>query len=265
MQEQMNASLTTNREFIEHAGSKGDSLEEVWLAWFRSYLPSRYSVDKAIVIDSFGNMSDQLDVVIYDRQYTPFVLNQNGFKYIPAEGVYAVFEVKPDLTGSSSDGGKSVCNAVYAGNKIASVRKLNRTSVSIINAGRKQEARHLTEIVGGLLANTNSATKKETFEEHLKKIDGLGKIDFACSLDTGSVHITYDPEYTRPEAGLNSSIYNDAVKNFYITRKIKTLEHSGKTNSLAFFFLKLTEFLQQRIGTVAAIDFNAYLDKTDEK
>ena len=94
MQKQMEAQLSTNRDFIEHPGSKGDALEEVWIEWLRTYLPSRYCVDKAIVIDYNGNTSHQIDVVIYDQLYTPFVLNQNGFKYIPAEGVYGVFEVK---------------------------------------------------------------------------------------------------------------------------------------------------------------------------
>ena len=44
-----------------------------------------------------GRTSDQIDIVIYDRQYTPRLLDQRHHKYIPAEAVYAVFEVKPTL------------------------------------------------------------------------------------------------------------------------------------------------------------------------
>ena len=42
LQMQMLAQLNTNREFILHPGSKGDSLEDVWIEWLRKYLPNRY-------------------------------------------------------------------------------------------------------------------------------------------------------------------------------------------------------------------------------
>jgi len=262
MQKQMIASLTTNREYIEHASSKGDALENVWIEWFRNYLPNRYSVDKAIVIDSEGNTSDQLDVVIYDKHFTPFVLNQNGIKYVPAEGVYAVFEVKPDINGSSPDEGKSVHNTLYAANKVASVRRLKRTSVMIINAGREQKARHLTEIIGGLLGNTNSAKKKSTMENHLNGINGTGKLDLICGLDTGSIQLKYSNSYKAPAPGSSQSEFIKGIKDYYENRLLNGFVYSQPQNSLIFFFLKLTEHLQQRIGSVAAINFNAYLEST---
>lgn len=67
LQKQMSAQLSTNRDFIEHPGSKGDALENAWIEWLRKYLPSRYCVDKAIVIDHEGNTSQQIDIVIYDN------------------------------------------------------------------------------------------------------------------------------------------------------------------------------------------------------
>ena len=102
LQSQMQGILATNSKFITHPGSEGDSLENAWIDLLRNYLPNRYSVDKAMVIDHKGNVSQQIDIVIYDNWYTPFIFNQNGFKYIPAEGVYAVFEVKPDIGGTSA-------------------------------------------------------------------------------------------------------------------------------------------------------------------
>ncbi len=99
LQNQMIAQLNTNRSNITHQGSKGDALENAWIEWLQKYLPKRYSVDKAIVIDSNGDTSHQIDIVIYDNWFTPFIFSQNGFHYIPAEGVYAVFEVKPDIQG----------------------------------------------------------------------------------------------------------------------------------------------------------------------
>ena len=75
LQGQMQAQLSTNRDFITHPGSKGDALENAWIEWLRTYLPNRYSVDKAIVIDCEGNTSQQMDIVIYDNWFTPFIFS----------------------------------------------------------------------------------------------------------------------------------------------------------------------------------------------
>ena len=84
LQKQMEAQLNTNRDNIPHPGTKGDSLENVWIDWLRKYLPNRYCVDKAIVIDSEGQLSDQIDLVIYDRQYSPRLYDRNEIIYIPS-------------------------------------------------------------------------------------------------------------------------------------------------------------------------------------
>lgn len=256
LQSQMNATLSTNRDFITHPGSKGDSLENAWIEWLRKYLPNRYSVDKAIVIDHEGNTSDQIDVVIYDNWFTPFIFSQNGFHYIPAEGVYAVFEVKPDI-GDSSDG-KS--NIEYAGEKIESARKLIRTSTNMINSGRRFDPRPLTKIIGGILCSTNSYTHKnnKTIEGHIKAQKGLKSIDIGCIADYGAFFVDYEPSEEIKEIG------QDKYLEFYENRVFRELHFSKQENSLVTFFMQLTRYLQQAIGTVPAINLQTYLDKIDE-
>lgn len=251
LQNQMVAQLNTNREFILHPGSKGDSLENVWIEWLKKYLPNRYCVDKAIIIDSKGNLSNQIDLVIYDQQYTPFVLNQNGIHYIPAEGVYAVFEVKPDFKGNI-DGHNFI---EYTGIKIESVRKLKRTSVGIINAGKEVEARPLTKILGGILASTNSFShsNNKTIESHIKNLTGLQTIEIGCAVDYGSFFVNY-----KGDENLTNPIFEERISNYYKDRVFDKVTFSTKENSLVTFFLQLTRYLQQSIGTVAAIDLNAY-------
>lgn len=251
LQNQMVAQLNTNREFILHPGSKGDSLENVWIEWLRKYLPNRYCVDKAIIIDSTGSLSHQLDLVIYDQQYTPFVFTQNGIHYIPAEGVYAVFEVKPDLQGKVGDDNFFD----YAGKKIESVRCLKRTSVKIINAGVEMPARPLTKIVGGILSSTNSFThsNNNTIEGHLKNLKDLQTIEMGCAVDYGSFYVNYDGV-----EDISSKDFDKRINDYYLNRKFESVTFSNKENSLVTFFLQLTRYLQQSIGTVAAIDLNAY-------
>lgn len=262
LQRQMIAQLNTNREFIHHPGSKGDSLENVWIEWLEKYLPNRYCVDKAIVIDSDGNLSHQIDLVIYDQQYTPFVFTQNGIHYIPAEGVYAVFEVKPDLKGTVGE----LNYFQYAGEKVESVRRLKRTSVGIINAGKYVDPRPLTKIVGGILASTNGYTKanNKTLISHIRNLRGLQTIEMGCAVEYGSFYVEYSGD-EQP----STNDFMQRIQDYYNERTFSNVVFSDENNSLITFFLQLTRYLQQSIGTVAAIDLNAYAAsvnfKIDEK
>ncbi len=80
LQSQMLSQLSTNRKFITHPGSKGDALENAWVEWLSKYLPNRYSVDKAIVIDHHGNTSEPIIINNYINLITcvPMMINNNG-------------------------------------------------------------------------------------------------------------------------------------------------------------------------------------------
>ena len=93
LQRQMEVRLDADRAIIEHPGAKGTATELNWIDLFRSYLPRRYEANKAFVIDCLGSQSEEQDVVVHDRQYSPFIFNQDGAIYVPAESVYAVLEV----------------------------------------------------------------------------------------------------------------------------------------------------------------------------
>lgn len=272
LQKQVEARFSTNRKFIKHPGSKGDSLENVWIDWLREYLPNRYCVDKAFVIDCKGQLSHQLDLVIYDQHFTPFVFRQDGVTYIPAEGVYAVFEVKPDLNGSVKVKGESISYIEYAGRKVASVRKLHRTSTNIIDRGHKNPPRPLTKIIGGLLAIDSSISLK-TVEKHLRALKSLESLDMGCAVAEGSFYLNYegteDPSPDEIRKVVNDLFHQDKsseieqlfekrIFNYYQKRFVQEVEFSSKEHSLVTFFLQLSRYLQQSIGSVAAIDLNAY-------
>lgn len=243
LQKQIEARFSTNREFIKHSGSKGDSLENVWIDWLSEYLPNRYCVDKAFVIDSRGQLSQQLDLVIYDQHFTPFVFKQDGVSYIPAEGVYAVFEVKPEINKGYIE---------YAGEKIESVRQLYRTSTNIIDRGKLFDPRPLTKIIGGLLA-IESTISTDTIEKHLKSLKHLQSFDMGSAVTTGSFYVEH-------EGKENPDIqdFNKRISSYYEDRKVKKIEFSQPEHSLVTFFLQLSRYLQQSIGSVAAIDLGAY-------
>jgi hypothetical protein len=256
LQEQMLSSLKVNRGFISHAGSMGDATEQHWIEFLRTYLPDRYKVDKAIVIDAEGTVSKQIDVVIYDGMYTPFIFNQDGFKYIPAESVYAVFEVKQDING----------NIEYAAERIESVRKLKRTSIEMVASGSVMKARLLTKIIGGVLTTSNSYNDEKTVKEHLSSLKGYQTIDLGCCCESGSFYVDYTE--LKPEKTVFSDLEiednRDCIEGIYLSRRVKDISFSDKDVSLFTFFLQLVSCLKS-VGTVPAIDVNAYLKAIGEQ
>ncbi len=135
--------LSIARKTFAHAPTKGDASEHVWLKLLEEYLPRRYQATTAHVVDSNGTFSDQIDVVIFDRQYTPLIFRYEEQTIIPAESVYAVFESKQSV---SADMIK------YARAKAASVRKLTRTSLPIPHAGGVYDPKAPSPIIAGILS-----------------------------------------------------------------------------------------------------------------
>jgi Domain of unknown function (DUF6602) len=110
------------RDNLGHPTVKGDASAAVWLDLFKTYLPRRYRAETAHVADSNDTFSDQMDLVIFDRQYSPIIFSYEGQMVLPAESLYAVFEVKQAINAAHID---------YAQKKIASVRRLHRTSLPV--------------------------------------------------------------------------------------------------------------------------------------
>lgn len=134
--------LKDTRGLLGHPVEKGDANEAIWIELFNRYLPERYKAQKAYIVDSRGKFSEQIDVVIFDRQYSPIIFQFQGATVIPAESVYAIFEAKQSINAEM---------VKYAQRKIASVRALERTTLEITHAGGKFAPVEPKPIIGGLL------------------------------------------------------------------------------------------------------------------
>lgn len=165
--------LERSRKRFGHPGTKGDASENIWLELLKLYLPQRYQVAKAHVVDSKGAFSDQIDVVVFDRQYTPFILQSEGQTVIPAESVYAAFEAK-----QSADADL----VAYAQKKVASVRRLHRTSLPIPHAGGVFAPKPLIPILGGILTFESDWTPVfgQPLKRALQSADAEGRLDLGC-------------------------------------------------------------------------------------
>lgn len=225
-QEHLLSGLEKSRAIFTNAEAKGDATEFEWTKVIEGFLPHRYKATSAFVLDADGARSDFIDVVIHDRHFCPLLFEQGGQMFIPAESVYAAFEIKQDLTRNQ---------VVYASEKAASIRKLRRTSRSFINSGAHQDARPLFCILTGILCleSTWDPPFGNPFERALQ--DGASEhspIDLGCALRHGSFDITWS----------GGAPHIDA---------------SAPDVSLMFFLLRLFNRLQT-LGTVPAIDLAEY-------
>lgn len=165
--------LAIARKTFAHPTTKGDASEQVWLELLRTYLPHRYQAAKAHVVDSLGTFSEQIDVVVFDRQYSPFIFNYQGQTIVPAESVYAAFEAKQTINADQVS---------YAQKKVASVRRLHRTSLPIPHAGGTYPAKTPAHILGGLLTFESewSPALGRPLTEALGKGEPDGRLDLGC-------------------------------------------------------------------------------------
>lgn len=224
VQEQLVLNLKQSQSTITHDGEMGAVNEAHWIDIFRAYLPKRYACESGIIIDSLGHTSDQIDIVIYDLQYTPTLLNQQLHRFIPIEAVYAVFEAKPRIN-------KILLQ--YAADKASSVRSLHRTGVAIPDADGTYKKKLPFTVVAGVLA-AQSDWKDGLGESFSKVIHGLKdsqRLDCGCALKHGAFDFF--------EGNVSRIVRNP-------------------DSTLIYFLFRLLKKLQS-IGTVPAIDWDAYL------
>jgi hypothetical protein len=227
--------LEQSCQSITHNGVMGEVNEQHFIEVLRRYLPRRYGVSRGIVIDSRGATSDQIDIVIYDPQYTPTILDQQEHRYVLTEAVYAVLEVKPEINSETLQ---------YAADKARSVQVLERTSTSIVHSDKSTPTRPkaLFPIVAGLVA-INSGWKQglhsSSFRQRLAAHSGAATLSLGLALQEQAFSMDYDT--------------------FDLDLNHGELTFSGDACCLAWFLFTLLKRLQD-LGTCPAVDWLRYRD-----
>jgi hypothetical protein len=178
VEQEFRQELTRNRRAITHDGVLGDAVEDAWLGLLRRYLPARYCVDKAFAIDHEGHTTDQLDCLIYDAHFTPALFGKDKHQYVPAEAVYATFEIKQTVNAR---------HLKAAAGKVASLRRLQRTSAPIPWVNGVNPAKTPFRILGGLLALSASWRDGlgESFQKQFDKWTGIEQVDLVLTASSG--------------------------------------------------------------------------------
>ena len=206
----------------EHPTALGDAAEVNWAEVIERFLPKRYVVStKAFVIDADGEKTpDQVDILIHDRHFCPLWFEDRaGTRYVPAESVFAAFEVKPRIDKGYVE---------YAAEKLRSVRELHRTSAPIVDRGVVKPPREPFDIIGGILAIESGwtpmfgdpfrsaiTTQAERYETRL---------DLGCAIGAGSFELV--PHIEDVPAHIDAS-EGDTVLMFFLLRLFGRLQAAG--------------------------------------
>lgn len=227
LQCRLEGELRGGRAAHNHPTARGEASEDDWIRVLQAHLPNRYQADRAFVIDSRGECSEQIDVVIYDRQYSPLLFNQANHRYIPAESVYAVFEVKQDLSRE---------HILDAAGKAASVRRLHRTSARVFHVEGVTPPRPLPPILAGILSYQSSWVPPfgDPLRSALSSLDTDHRLSIGCAL----IHGVFEASYSA-HGELELTVIDGP-------------------RSLLQFLMRLLKQLQN-LATAPAINYDAYL------
>ena len=98
-----------------HAGEFGRLREVVSKDFVRSSIPRRLDIGTGFIMNHIGEVSTQVDLVVYDRNETPLIQDSEKQYFYPVETVCAAGEIKSVL--SKSDFKKAI-------NKLARIKKI---------------------------------------------------------------------------------------------------------------------------------------------
>ncbi len=97
----MESDFAAKTALINHSLTKGEAREKVVKDFLSEYLPETYEIGTGEIVDTYGNTSQQTDLIIFDRLNCPKLIQYGDIRVYPTEGVYAVIEVKSMLDKNS--------------------------------------------------------------------------------------------------------------------------------------------------------------------
>ncbi|MCW7494788.1 hypothetical protein ND861_19150 [Leptospira sp. 2 VSF19] len=167
----------------KHPLYTGKSRESLVSNFLANYLTEEYAIsNNCFIIDSYGNISKECDIVIYSKKTTK--QNLANVEYIPIESVHYVIEVK------------SISTSIEIKKSIESAR--------IINSLKKSEASKNTNqvIICYFAYNSKSKVKHSDFRKLIKFSGGfspLPPIPVICIPNKGYYYFGVD---THPNFGI---------------------------------------------------------------
>lgn len=164
--------LSDDADKCPHEGLKGNLREIFVQELLEPYLYPSMKFCTGVIIDSFNQKSNQIDIIIYDSEVLPpaFLKRESG--YIPIESVMATIEVKSVL--SSTKLKESINNAI-------SVKRL-KFSEAFVRSYKSNDVPSIINTVFAFKSDLKEKRKTEfnRLEETIDKTGYIAPISSLC-------------------------------------------------------------------------------------
>ena len=108
-QNKLSAGIEQIRRSIPHSAEIGALIERQFRSQLEEVLPAKIGVSQGFVVDSFGGVSRQMDIILYDKLNTPRIFASEGAQMFPVEATYACGEIKTTLNTSELEDSFEKC------------------------------------------------------------------------------------------------------------------------------------------------------------
>jgi hypothetical protein len=93
-----NMTKNLRRRLVTHSGELGTAREQIIREFLKAHLPKKFDVSTGFAFDCAGNISRQLDIVIFDADACPRFEIPGGKFLFPCEAIVAVGQIKSAMT-----------------------------------------------------------------------------------------------------------------------------------------------------------------------
>lgn len=83
---------------LRHPGEYGALRESLVRELLSNFLPESYGISHGFIISPNGIVSNQCDIIVYYKPFTPVIRTPEHQRFFPVESVVAVVEVKSNIT-----------------------------------------------------------------------------------------------------------------------------------------------------------------------
>ncbi|MFQ6043843.1 MAG: DUF6602 domain-containing protein [Candidatus Poribacteria bacterium] len=180
--QRLRAEVELLNQMIPHNVTKGTANENALRELIRRFVPRRYSVGSGIIIDTSGNQSRQVDIIIYDEHVYPSVFGQTSACLYPIEVVIATIEVKTTLTDEELQ---------TTSNNVESIRQLRHYEgfdrIEIHQKAVKHRRWDNPKPTTFLFAYRGDSNNPATWRKRFEAIEQSGRPDVSILLDLASL------------------------------------------------------------------------------
>ncbi|MEX2513503.1 MAG: DUF6602 domain-containing protein [Cyclobacteriaceae bacterium] len=233
-------------EYTDHSPTSGSYREDVWRSLFRQIIPYKFSIEKgAFIIDSKGLTSKEIDLVIFDEQYTPYIFNYGNIRFIPIEAVAVVIQCKSNAINNSNLQVWKMSISLLK----TDTRSITRIYQSVVNG----ELNKAEEAICEKNKKTQTATRPISILCHLKKQDGTSTkpkselFDFIICADEAGSQLNIFPDQNKNLGEWYKSLnhhndqFEEYVKDYQNPTSLK--DYEVPNNSILSLIFQLNQLL----------------------